>query len=113
MGFLTAIDDFGAGFPGLNLLADLQPDIIKLDMALIRNVDTDRARRSIVAAMVTATNDLGIRVIAEGIETAQEFAALRDLGIDLMQGYHFAKPAFQALRDVRWDAPSMATSAVG
>jgi EAL domain-containing protein (putative c-di-GMP-specific phosphodiesterase class I) len=106
MGFLTAIDDFGAGFSGLNLLADLQPDIIKLDMALIRNIDQDRARRAIVAAMMKATSDLGIRVIAEGIETGSEFSALLDLGVDLMQGYYFAKPAFQMLPDVRWGAPS-------
>lgn len=104
MGFLTAIDDFGAGFSGLNLLADFQPDIIKLDMGLIRAIDRDRVRRTIVGSMIQAARDLEIRVVAEGIETADEFAALRDLGVDLMQGYFFAKPRFGALPPISWDA---------
>lgn len=102
MGFLTAIDDFGAGFSGLNLLADLQPDIIKLDMDLVRHVDQSRARRVIIGAIVQACAELGIEVIAEGIETASEVAALSDLGIELMQGYFFARPQFQALPDAAW-----------
>lgn len=109
MGFLTAIDDFGAGFSGLNLLADFQPDIIKLDMGLIRAVDHDHVRRTIVGSMVRAAHDLGITVIAEGIETADEFAALRDLGVDLMQGFYFAKPGFQMLPSVAWEATAAST----
>lgn len=100
MGFKTAIDDFGAGYAGLNLLARFQPDIIKLDMDLIRNIDTDRARRVVVKAVTDACRDLGVTVLAEGIETAGEHQALRDLGIALQQGYWFAKPAFEALADV-------------
>jgi EAL domain-containing protein (putative c-di-GMP-specific phosphodiesterase class I) len=96
-GFLTALDDFGAGYAGLGLLANFQTDIVKLDMDLIRNVDTDRARRAIVRGIVVMAKDLGITLIAEGIETAGEYHALRDLGIDLLQGYAIARPGFMSL----------------
>ena len=86
-GFKTAIDDFGAGYSGLNLLADFQPDLIKLDMALIRDVDKDRVRQVIVQGIVTICEQLGVTVIAEGIESAGERDFLSDCGIFLMQGY--------------------------
>jgi EAL domain-containing protein (putative c-di-GMP-specific phosphodiesterase class I) len=97
MGFRTAIDDFGAGYAGLNLLADFQPDLIKLDMGLIRGLDHDRVRRSIVAGIVVVCQSLGIRVIAEGVETKDEYQALANLGVELFQGYLLAKPAFEQL----------------
>lgn len=106
-GFLTAIDDFGAGYAGLNLLAEFQPDIVKLDMALIRNIDQDRVRRSITSGIVTTCRSLGCQVLAEGVETAAEYRALREMGISLFQGYLFAKPALEALPSVsaeQWDA---------
>lgn len=96
-GFLTALDDFGAGFAGLNLLAEIETDLIKLDMALVRGIDHDPRRRRIVAAMMTLCRDLGTQVIAEGIETREEFLALQDLGVALFQGYYFARPAFRAV----------------
>ena len=96
IGFLTAIDDFGAGFAGLNLLADFQPDIIKLDMDLIRGIDQSRTRQAIVRATVGMCDELGIQVIGEGVETADECSALFDLGIHLMQGYLFSRPLFEA-----------------
>jgi EAL domain-containing protein (putative c-di-GMP-specific phosphodiesterase class I) len=96
-GFLTAIDDFGAGYAGLNLLADFQPDIIKIDMALVRGIDGNGARRAIVSGILAICRMLAIRAIAEGVETAAEARVLRDLGVSLMQGYLFAKPAFQSL----------------
>jgi EAL domain-containing protein (putative c-di-GMP-specific phosphodiesterase class I) len=99
-GFTTAIDDFGAGHSGLNLLADFQPDIVKLDMALTRGVDGDRVRRAIVSGIVRLCDELGIRVIAEGIETPSECLALQDEGIELFQGYLFAKPGFEQLPKV-------------
>ncbi|MCU1760443.1 EAL domain-containing protein [Pseudomonas sp. 14P_8.1_Bac3] len=99
-GFKTAIDDFGAGYSGLNLLADFQPDLIKLDMALIRDVDRDRVRQAIVRGVVTICAELDVTVIAEGIESAGERDFLADCGIFLMQGYWFAKPAFKALAQV-------------
>lgn len=92
-GCLTAIDDFGAGHSGLGLLADFQPDIIKLDMGLVRGIDQDRPRQAIVRGFRTVCDELGVIMIAEGIETANERDALQDLGIDLMQGYLFARPA--------------------
>jgi EAL domain-containing protein (putative c-di-GMP-specific phosphodiesterase class I) len=97
MGFRTAIDDFGAGHAGLGLLADFQPDIAKLDMALIRGIDTDDSRRKIVKHTVAMLHDLGVTPLCEGIETRGELEALRDLGVDLMQGYFIARPSFESL----------------
>lgn len=99
-GFLTAIDDFGAGFAGLNLLADFQPDVLKLDIALIRGIDTDRARRAIVGGVMHMAGAVGSTVIAEGVETAAEYGTLRALGVPLFQGYLFARPALEALQGV-------------
>ena len=105
IGFKTAIDDFGAGFAGLNLLADFQPDMVKLDMALVRGIDQDVPRRTIVSGVVSNCRQLGIEVIAEGIETRDEAQCLADLGIRLMQGYWFARPQFErasAGGDIAW-----------
>ena len=99
-GFMTAIDDFGAGYAGLSLLADFQPDIIKLDMGLIRNVNADRARQAIVRSLVALCRDLGIAVIAEGIETEPERDFLQSVGIRLMQGWLFARPAFRSVAEI-------------
>jgi EAL domain-containing protein (putative c-di-GMP-specific phosphodiesterase class I) len=96
MGFMTAIDDFGAGFAGLSLLADFQPNIVKLDMALIRGINASRPRQAITRAVAALCHELDILVIAEGVETADEKMCLQDLGISLMQGYLFAKPLFEA-----------------
>ncbi|MEP6907304.1 MAG: EAL domain-containing protein [Pseudoxanthomonas sp.] len=95
IGFLTAIDDFGAGFAGLNLLADFQPDLVKLDMALVRGIDQSRARQAIVRGVTRICQELNVDIIAEGVETHDEHALLRDLGIDLMQGYYFSRPVFE------------------
>ena len=97
MGFKTAIDDFGAGHAGLALLAKFQPDIVKLDMELIRGIDTDLVKRTIVKSTIRMLDDLGIRPLCEGIETSEELRVLRDLGVELMQGYLLARPAFEAL----------------
>jgi len=96
-GFKTAIDDFGAGFAGLNLLAEVQTDLVKLDMALLRNIDKDKRRQTIIQYAVRMCRDLGAEVIAEGIETYDELSLVRDLGVDLIQGFYLARPAFQAL----------------
>lgn len=95
-GFKTAIDDFGDGYAGLNLMADFVPDLVKLDMGLIRDIDSDKQRHLIVRHIVRLCEELGPRVIAEGVETRAERDTLRDLGVDLFQGYYFAKPAFEA-----------------
>ncbi len=96
-GMITAIDDFGAGHSGLNMLADFQPDIIKIDMELTRNIHTDSVRRSIARAIISLCKDLKISVIAEGVETVDEAVTLRNLGVSLFQGYLFAKPAVERL----------------
>lgn len=104
--FITAIDDFGAGYAGLNMLADLHPDVLKLDMAMTRNIDQDRVRRSLVFAILAACRELSIKVIAEGIERREECLTLADQGVTLFQGYWFARPGFESLPDVSphiWD----------
>ena len=93
IGFLTAIDDFGAGFAGLNLLADFQPDIIKLDMDLIRGIDQSHSRQAIVRGTVGMCSELGIQVIAEGVETDAELSTLRALGVPWVQGFGLGRPA--------------------
>lgn len=100
-GFTTAIDDFGAGHAGLGLLVDFQPDLMKIDMLLIRDIDTSPARQAVVAGVVGIAAELGITLLAEGIETEAEFLALRASGIRLFQGYWFGKPAFEELPQVR------------
>jgi EAL domain-containing protein (putative c-di-GMP-specific phosphodiesterase class I) len=95
-GFRTAIDDFGAGYAGLNLLSEYQPDIIKIDMELVRDIDTSKPKQAIVNGIVAICAALNVQVLAEGIETKAERNFLRDAGIDLMQGYLFCKPAFRA-----------------
>ncbi|MDQ1198905.1 EAL domain-containing protein [Agrobacterium sp. SORGH_AS 787] len=97
IGFLTAIDDFGAGYSGLGLLTHFQPDIVKLDMDMIRGIDSDPVRRVIVRNTLNMLADLNVTPLCEGVETAGELAALRDLGVTLVQGYLLAKPAFESL----------------
>ena len=104
LGFKTATDDFGSGHSGLNLLADFQTDIVKLDMGLIRNIDTDKTRQIIVRNMLAMLHDLNITALAEGIETLEEYHWLRAAGVDLMQGYLLAKPGFECLPDVNYIA---------
>jgi EAL domain-containing protein (putative c-di-GMP-specific phosphodiesterase class I) len=96
-GMITAIDDFGAGHSGLNMLADFQPDILKIDMALTRAIAADPVRRKIVAAIVMLCQSLNVSVIAEGVESLQEAVTLRDLGVRLFQGYFFARPGLEQL----------------
>ena len=96
-GLLTAIDDFGAGYAGLTLLANFQPDLIKIDMELVRDVDQSKSRQAIVVGLLRICQDMGVKVIAEGVETAAERDFLSDAGIRLMQGYLFSRPVFQGV----------------
>ena len=109
-GFTAAIDDFGAGHAGLGLLVDFQPDLIKIDMKLIRGIDTNRAGQAVVDGIVAIAKQLDIVVLAEGVETAAEFEILRHAGIRLYQGYWFAEPAFEALPDVDLSACALSGS---
>lgn len=100
MGFTVAIDDFGAGFSNLTLLARFQPDVIKLDMELTRGIDGDAVRKTIVKNLIHVCDDLGITVVAEGIETLAEYETVAERGVKLFQGWLFAKAAFEALPPV-------------
>jgi EAL domain-containing protein (putative c-di-GMP-specific phosphodiesterase class I) len=102
LGLKVAIDDFGAGYSGLNLLTDFQPDQIKLDMKLVRGIEHHGPRQAIVHAIDQVCRDLGIDVIAEGVETVEEYAWLANAGIRLFQGYLFAKPAFESFPPVHY-----------
>jgi EAL domain-containing protein (putative c-di-GMP-specific phosphodiesterase class I) len=99
-GFKVAIDDFGAGWSGVNLLAGVSANIVKLDMALTRNLGKRPRAAAIVDALVKLCVTLDIDIIAEGIETIEEYQVLRKIGVRFMQGYLFAKPAFEQLPEV-------------
>lgn len=99
-GVLFAIDDFGAGYAGLNLLADFQPDVLKLDMNLVRDIERRGPRQAIVRGVLKTCSNLGIDVVAEGVETEGEYLWLKDEGIFLFQGRFFAEPGFESLPSV-------------
>jgi EAL domain-containing protein (putative c-di-GMP-specific phosphodiesterase class I) len=92
MGFRIAVDDLGAGYAGLTSFAQLEPEVVKLDMSLVRNVHEQPTKQTLVRTMITMCHELGMQVVAEGIETAAERDAIVAAGCDLMQGYFFAKP---------------------
>jgi EAL domain-containing protein (putative c-di-GMP-specific phosphodiesterase class I) len=93
LGYRIAVDDIGAGYSGLSSFAMVQPDFVKLDITLVRGLDTDPVRTRLVQLLAELCTDLGIFVVAEGVETANERDALIRLGIDLLQGYLFARPS--------------------
>ncbi|HKU39177.1 MAG TPA: EAL domain-containing protein [Polyangiales bacterium] len=92
LGFRIAIDDIGAGYSGLSSFATVQPDFVKLDITLVRGLDCDPVRTRLVQLLAELCSDLGIFVVAEGVETKNERDALLKLNIDLLQGYLFARP---------------------
>ena len=94
-GYRVALDDVGSGYASLNLLATLKPDIIKVDMEIVRGIDADPQRQAVFRALVGIARELGIEVLAEGIETAGELAYVVSEGADLLQGYLLARPAPQ------------------
>ncbi|TAK01861.1 MAG: EAL domain-containing protein [Chloroflexota bacterium] len=94
-GARLAVDDAGAGFASLRHILDLEPDVIKLDISITRDVDTDRSRRALAAALASFGEEMGIQLIAEGIETRDELEALRALGVGHGQGYFIGRPAPQ------------------
>jgi EAL domain-containing protein (putative c-di-GMP-specific phosphodiesterase class I) len=96
-GFRTALDDFGSGFAGLSLLADFQPDVLKIDRCLVSNIDADHPRQAIVAGILATSRLLGMLVIAEGVERREELETLRAMGVTHYQGFLFARPAFERL----------------
>jgi EAL domain-containing protein (putative c-di-GMP-specific phosphodiesterase class I) len=92
MGFRIALDDLGAGYAGLTSFALLEPEIVKLDMGLVRGVDADPVRRGLIRSIVKLSRDIGTLVVGEGVETEPERDALVELGCDLLQGYLFGRP---------------------
>lgn len=91
-GVRLAVDDLGAGFSSLRHVLELLPDVIKLDISLVRNVAGDRSRQALARAMVTFAHATGARVTAEGVETEPERRLLRAMGVDLGQGFHLGRP---------------------
>lgn len=93
LGYRIAVDDLGAGYAALGALASLEPDVVKLDMSLVRDIDRHPVKQRVVTAIAKLCTELGSQVVAEGVETDAERIACTDAGIDLLQGYLFAKPA--------------------
>jgi diguanylate cyclase (GGDEF)-like protein len=99
-GVRIALDDFGSGFNGLHTLLELRPDIVKVDMALIRKIETDQDRQDLMFGICSGGSRLKMRLVAEGVETIETIRFLCEFGIDLMQGYYFAKPTVGALPSI-------------
>lgn len=93
LGFRIAVDDLGSGYAGLSSFVHLEPDFVKLDMSLVRGVDGSAVKQKLVRSMTTLCKELGLGIVAEGIETESERDSVVGLGCDLLQGYRFAKPS--------------------
>jgi EAL domain-containing protein (putative c-di-GMP-specific phosphodiesterase class I) len=92
LGFSVAVDDAGAGYGSLQVLAEVRPEWLKIDISLVRGVDADEVRRQLVAILVLFAQRMGVRLIAEGIETQQELETLKELGVGYGQGFLFTEP---------------------
>jgi len=101
LGFRIAVDDLGAGYAGLSTFALLEPEYVKLDMSLIRGIDVKVTQQKIVRSLTSLCREMGIRVVAEGVETTSERDTLIDLDCDLLQGFLFAKPG-KPFPEVKW-----------
>ncbi len=93
LGFRIAVDDLGAGYAGLGSLVELEPEIVKLDMGLVRGIHTSPTKQKLVRAVVALGRELGWKLVGEGVEVVEERDVLADMGCDLLQGYFFGKPA--------------------
>lgn len=96
-GFRVALDDFGSEYAGLNSLSALHVDAIKLDMAMVKNIDRDERRRTITLGMIRVCQELKIDVVAEGVERREELSVLREAGVRYVQGYFLAQPVVNRL----------------
>lgn len=92
LGFRIAIDDLGAGYAGLTSFALLEPEFVKIDMSLVRDVDKQPLKQKLIGSIVHVCREMGMLVVCEGVETEQERSVLSDLGTDLLQGYLFGRP---------------------
>ena len=101
-GISVSIDDFGAGFAGLTLLSKFQPEKLKVDRLIVENIHQDGPKQAIVRAMVECAHALGITIVAEGVETMEEWCWLQSAGVDLFQGFLFAKPMLNGVAPIHW-----------
>jgi len=92
LGARVAIDDAGAGFSSLRHTLALEPDIVKLDISLTQGIDSDRAKRALAASLIAFADEIGMDIVAEGVESAGELATLLELGVPFGQGYYLAEP---------------------
>jgi EAL domain-containing protein (putative c-di-GMP-specific phosphodiesterase class I) len=93
LGFRIAVDDLGAGYAGLTSFATLDPDIVKLDMNLVRGIEGSTVKRKLVGSVAALCREMDMLIVAEGVETVAERDVLTELGCDLFQGFLFARPA--------------------
>jgi EAL domain-containing protein (putative c-di-GMP-specific phosphodiesterase class I) len=113
-GFRVVLDDFGTGYSGLARLADLRPDSIKIDRALVADCDRDGTRRAILGSVLALGREIGVYVVLEGVERVEEVETLRSIGGRFMQGFYFDRPAFEAMMrdgDIAWPAMPQAEQA--
>ncbi len=101
MGFRIAVDDLGAGYAGLTSFTLLEPEIVKLDMSLVRDVHKNSTKQKVIRSMTALSQDMGMTVVAEGVETVEERDTLIELDCDLLQGFLFAKPG-RPFPEVKW-----------
>ncbi|TLS98851.1 EAL domain-containing protein [Aliarcobacter cibarius] len=101
-GFMIALDDVGSGYSSLNMIVQLHPDIVKIDREIIKDIDKNKANQSVFGAIVKIAKDNNIIVLAEGIETKEEFLYLKENGASLAQGYYFAKPSSEPIRKINF-----------
>ncbi len=92
LGFRVAVDDLGAGYAGLGALAQMEPDVVKIDMSLVRGVDSHPTKQTVIRSMTSLCRELGMGLVAEGVETSSERDTLAGLGCDLLQGFLFGRP---------------------
>lgn len=102
VGIGLAIDDFGAGYSGLSLLTKFQPDRIKIDMTLVRDIHLSGAKQAIVMSVIQCCTDLKITIVAEGVETLEEWCWLQSAGIRLFQGFLFSRPQMGSTGIMHW-----------
>lgn len=101
LGFRVAVDDLGAGYAGLGYFASVRPEIVKIDMSLIRQVERDPVRQRVITSLVHLAHDLGMEVVAEGVETVPERDTVLRLGCDYVQGHLLAEPG-PPFPTIRW-----------
>jgi EAL domain-containing protein (putative c-di-GMP-specific phosphodiesterase class I) len=115
IGFKIAMDDFGSGFSSLARFAELKPEVVKLDRAVVQKCDEDETRQAIIAHTVRLCRELNVKLVVEGVETEAEIIALQMAGVRFMQGYYFARPAFEAavsVENIQWSRSAVAARPV-